>query len=149
MKTIKPIKPNLHNIKVLIFKKPNKYIPFKMINTWSESCEWIKKNLTKAEYDDYQITSVTGLERIFYQIFFKNNSIKPITTTMAKKFWSKPFSNIIWRLNFVKVKVSEHDAIMCIGRCENCDGKNPSAQCSKFYCPCEYDEQLKFKKNGK
>ena len=144
------IKPNPHNIKVLVFKKPNEYIPFKMFNTWSESCKWIKANLKESEYDNYQITSVKGIERILYQIFFKNNSTKLINTTnMTKKFWSKPFSNIIWRLNFVKVKVSNNDVLMGNGRCINCAAADPNAQCSDFYCPCAYDEQLKLKKNAK
>lgn len=59
---------------------------------------------------------------------------------MKKKNW---LQKKIWRLKFRKVK---YVSVPHEGRCTDCDGgKEPIVECSVFGCPCDYDEQLKFR----
>lgn len=53
----------------------------------------------------------------------------------------KIIRNLIWRLQFKKVKISKN--VWMEGRCIKCDGGNPTVECGEYYCPCKFNEQLK------
>ena len=48
--------------------------------------------------------------------------------------------NIIWRLQFKKVKI---DIKFHPGRCIDCAGWQGKIDCYERYCPCKINEQLK------
>jgi len=53
----------------------------------------------------------------------------------------KSINNLLWRLQFKKVKVA--GGHRSEGRCIKCDAGNPNVECAEFYCPCKDNEQLK------
>lgn len=54
----------------------------------------------------------------------------------------KLIKQIFWRLQFKKVKFQSTNVWMK-GRCEDCAAGNPNAECTDYYCPCGFNEQLK------
>ena len=49
---------------------------------------------------------------------------------------------LFWRLQFKKVILTDDD-VWLKGRCNDCAAGNIRVECSDYYCPCKFNEQLK------